>query len=368
MPNRPGNWNAMNPRELPWPERVLIIKDIPAENCERTSHLKADRGDSVGEWINGAASDVALGGSNFQAMPTEPGIYKELLDHVSDGVYVVDRERRFLYCNDAAFRLTGYKADEIVGQFCRDHKHCPIGRVGLDLCRRGCLLSACINDGGSREVNAFIRNKRGRRVPVSFRVQPVRAADGSIVGAVEIFKDDSARRADRRKAEEMQRLAFLDSLTQAPNRRFLQMSLQTAMREYQVTKDRFGVLLIDLDSFKAINDSFGHARGDRVLQRAAKAFVGALRPTDAVGRWGGDEFLAIVRNVSIETLNDLAKRCVAMVGQISISGNGSRPTHLSISVGGTLNRPNDTPRSLVRRADGFLYESKTSGRGCATTG
>src|ERR1035441_9081203 len=154
----------------------------------------------MGEWINRAASDVALGGSNFQAMPTEPGIYKELLDHVSDGVYVVDRERRFLYCNDAAFRLTGYKADEIVGQFCRDHKHCPIGRVGLDLCRRGCLLSACINDGGSREVNAFIRNKRGRRVPVSFRVQPVRAADGSIVGAVEIFKDDSARRAEKRKA------------------------------------------------------------------------------------------------------------------------------------------------------------------------
>jgi diguanylate cyclase (GGDEF)-like protein len=224
-----------------------------------------------------------------------------------------------------------------------------------------------MNDGGSREVNAFIRNKRGRRVPVLFRVQPVRAADGSIIGAVEIFKDDSARRVDRRKAEEMQRLAFLDSLTKAPNRRFLQMSLQTAMHEYQVTKVRFGVLLIDLDSFKAINDSFGHAKGDRALQRAAKTFVGALRPTDAVGRWGGDEFLAIVRNVSIEILNDLAKRCVAMVGQISISGNGSRPIHMSISVGGTLNRPNDTARSLVGRADRFLYESKTSGRGCATT-
>src|ERR1035438_1857967 len=133
----------------------------------------------------------------------------------------------------------------------------------------------------------------------------------------------------------MERLAFLDSLTQTPNRRFLELSLHTAMREYQVTNVPFGVLVIDIDSFKTINDSFGHTTGDSALKQVAMACVGTLRPTDTVGRWGGDEFLAIVRNVSNEILRGLSNRCVALTAGISFSGSDNEPISLSISVGGT---------------------------------
>jgi diguanylate cyclase (GGDEF)-like protein/PAS domain S-box-containing protein len=297
------------------------------------------------------------------------GFYKDLLDHMSDGVYFVDRERRIIYWNEGAFRLSGYKAEEMLGKHCQDDILCHVDSVGHRLCQEGCPLTASIADGGSHEAPVFLRHKQGRRVPVSVRVQPLRGTDGSIIGAIEIFSDDSAQQDARRKTEAMERLAFLDQLTQLPNRRFLEMSLQTAWSEYEVHKDPFGVLLFDLDQFKEINDSFGHAGGDRALQEVSKTLTGSLRPTDTVGRWGGDEFLAIVRNLNGEVLKELAERCVVLVKETSLLSSEGNPIALSISVGGTLahSGAGETADGLVRRADELMYRSKTGGRGRATT-
>lgn len=219
-------------------------------------------------------------------IPDGPGFYKELLDHLSDGVYFVDRERRILYWNEGAFRLTGYKAEELLGKCCQDDILCHVDYQGTRLCHEGCPLTATIASGEMHEATVFLRHKQGRRVPVSVRVQPIRDAGGAIIGAVEIFSDDSARNEARRMTEAMKRLAFLDHLTQLPNRRFMEMSLRTALTEYQEHKDPFGLMLIDIDGFKAINDSFGHSCGDRTLQEVALTLIGSLRPTDTLGRWG----------------------------------------------------------------------------------
>jgi diguanylate cyclase (GGDEF)-like protein/PAS domain S-box-containing protein len=300
-------------------------------------------------------------------IPSDPGFYKELLDHMSDGVYFVDRDRRILYWNEGAFRMSGYTAQELVGRSCQDDILCHVDYEGKRLCQDGCPLSASIDDGGSQEAHVFLRHKEGRRVPVTVRVEPLREADGSIVGAIEIFSDDSAQTEARRKTEAMKRLAFLDHLTQLPNRRFVEMSLSTSLAEYQVHKDPFGVLVFDLDKFKTINDSYGHECGDRALQEVAKTVVGSLRPTDIVGRWGGDEFLAILRNVNHEILTSLAKRCVLMAARISLPSSDGATISLSISVGATLARPGETAEELIHRADGLMYQSKMSGRNRTTT-
>jgi len=172
----------------------------------------------------------------------------------------------------------------------------------------------------------------------------------------------------RRKTEAMERLAFLDQLTQLPNRRFLEMSLQTALSEYEVHRDPFGVLMIDLDRFKEINDSFGHAYGDRALVEMARTLTGSLRPTDTVGRWGGDEFLAIVRNVNSVFLKELAERCVTLAAQTSLTSNEGSLIALSVSVGGTLAYPGATAEELIQHADQLMYQSKAKGRRCARIG
>ena len=146
---------------------------------------------------------------------------------------------------------------------------CDVG--GHPLCGETCPLVASLKDGKAHEVEVFLLHKQGRRVPVTARIQPLRGADGAIVGAVQIFSDDSAEQdTRRRKSKELGRLAFLDQVTQLPNRRFVEMSLHTALTEYRVRREPFGVLVIDVDRFKAINDELGHATGDHALLEVAK--------------------------------------------------------------------------------------------------
>jgi diguanylate cyclase (GGDEF)-like protein/PAS domain S-box-containing protein len=305
------------------------------------------------------------GAIGFSGVPSDPNFYKDLLDHMSDGVYFVDRERRILYWNEQAFRLTGYKPEEVMGRCSQDEILCHVDGSGKRLGHDGCPLTATIKDGAARQAQVFLRHKQGRRLPVLVRVQPIHGDDGSIVGAVEIFTDETARLAEERKTREMERLAFLDQLTQMPNRRYLEMSVKTALTEFQVHRDSFGVLVIDLDCFKSINDKSGHAIGDQALQEAAKTLTGALRTTDIVGRWGGDEFLAVVRHVDSDILKRLAERCCALVGQTSLVG-GSERVSLSVSVGGAITIHEDSADTLIKRADELMYRSKAAGRGQAT--
>jgi diguanylate cyclase (GGDEF)-like protein len=228
-----------------------------------------------------------------------------------------------------------------------------------NLCHGECPLETALRDGGIYNANIFIAHKNGYRIPVGVHIRPIRAANGSIIGVAEVLSDDSARQEAQRKTEELERLAFLDPLTQTPNRRFVEMSLQTAMQEYQLTNSPFGVLATDLNKLKTINDLFGHANGDRALREVAKMLAGTLRPTDTFGRWGGDEFLAVVRNVENEALIRLAYRCVNNVAQISFSANGDQMIFPSVSIGWALVRPEDSIEKLIERADGLLYDCKT---------
>lgn len=296
---------------------------------------------------------------------SDPAFYKQLLDQMSEGIYFVDRERRILYWNEGAYRLTGYKSDELIGRCCNDNLLCHVDAVGRQLCQDGCPLTACIRDGESHEGQVYLRHKEGRRVPVHVRVQPIRNAEGAIVGAIEIFIDNSVQLVARHKTEEMERLAFLDQLTGLPNRRYLEMAGLSELREYQLHQDPFGVLMADIDRFKAINDTFGHAVGDSALRETAKTLTGALRGTDVVGRWGGDEFLAIVRHVDRARLRMLAERCCMLVSHTTVLAGQDIVVKISTSIGGALLQPNDSFEGLLRRADSLMYQSKARGRGRA---
>ncbi|HXZ79117.1 MAG TPA: diguanylate cyclase [Terriglobales bacterium] len=296
------------------------------------------------------------------ATPTDPRFYKELLDHMSDGVYFVDRDRQILYWNEGAFRLTGYKSEEIVGKYCQNDTLCDVDSQGRELCKEGCPLAATVIDGIPREAQIFLRHKRGRRLPVRIRVQPIYGPEGTIVGAVEVFSDWTAEYRAQRKGEELERLAFLDQLTQLPNRRYLEMSLQTASCEYEVHKDPFGLIVVDIDELKKINDTYGHPAGDRALREVAKTLAGALRPTDIVGRWGGDEFLAIVWHADSAILSSICERCRVLITRTSFALNDEKRGSVSVSIGGTLASPDDTPETLIKRADEHMYTCKASGQ------
>ncbi len=307
---------------------------------------------------------MAKGGEEWTPSQADPEFYKRLLDSLHDGVYFVDWERRITYWNEGAARITGFTARDVVGNLCFDNLLSHVDGKGRQLCAGHCPLSATMEDGHAREAQVFLRHRGGHRVPVQVRVSPLLSREGKVVGAVEIFNDDSASESIKRRAEELEQMAFLDPLTRAANRRYLEIRLQTALRESELHGDPFGVLLIDMDHFKQINDTNGHDAGDSALIGVVRTLTGALRSTDTVGRWGGDEFLAVLGHVERESLEQLAKRCCSLVAETRISrGTGVIP--LSISVGGAVFQGEESMEELIARADRMLYASKTQGRGNA---
>ena len=339
----------------------------PESRAEGHSHREFEEGAMVHE-IHPCESHNSVHPLVF---PTDPDFYKHLLDnlldHMSEGVRFVDADRRILYSNGGVCRLTGHDSQEVVGRLCQDDTLCCIDYEGRRVCHDGCPLSGCVNDGATRKASFFLRHKQGRRVPVSVRVEPMRDAAGSIVGAIEIFSDDSPQIEAHRNTASMEQLSFLDQLTQLPNRSFVELTLDTALAEYRVRQEPFGVLAFNLDNLQTINDSHGHECGDRALQEVARTVSGSLRPTDVVGRWRGDEFRAIVRNMNQEMLTTLANRCVLTAAKISLPLDDGAIMHLSISVGATLALPGDIAAGLLGRIDALMDRSRV-GQGLGNDG
>ncbi len=297
----------------------------------------------------------------------ENGFYKGLVDNLYDAVYFVDNERRITYWNRAAETLTGYSAAEVIGKHCFDNILVHTDANGIGLCRGACLLSATLVDGNSREADVYFRHKSGHRISVSIRVQPIFGPESKIVGAVEVFSDNTAKRDAEQKAAKLEQIAFLDYLTRIPNRRFMELRLRQVVEESRRYEHGFGLLLVDLDHFKEINDRYGHSVGDAALVVVAQTLSRSLRAVDNIGRWGGDEFAVILPEVAGDDLQHLAERCRALVEQSKVSGLKG-DVSLRVSIGGTLVRPGDTPEAAMHRVDEKLYESKKRGRGCVTVG
>ena len=288
-------------------------------------------------------------------------LYKTILDNIYDGVYFADRSRRITYWNKGAERISGFEGSEVIGRSCSENILVHVNSKGVNLCKNMCPLAKTIRDGKTRETEAFLHHKNGHRVPVAIRTTPLRDSTGKIVGAVEIFNDNSSQMALRQRFNELQEMALYDELTGIANRRYIEMNLKTRFGEMRRYGRIFGVLFIDIDHFKEINDTYGHDVGDRVLKMVADTLVNNLRAFDILGRWGGEEFVSVVVNVNEELLSSIAHRFRFLVEQSRLSVE-SVALRVTVSIGATLARPKDTVKTLMKRADRLMYRSKQLGR------
>jgi diguanylate cyclase (GGDEF)-like protein len=182
---------------------------------------------------------------------------------------------------------------------------------------------------------------------------------------VVVFTDDSAGLALREEVERLRAAALLDPLTGIGNRRFGERGLLTMLGEMRRYGWPFGTVMLDLDDFKRVNDTLGHVVGDRVLTAVARTIAGNVRTFDVVARWGGDEFLVLLANLTGEELRHKAAALCAYVGESSVS-TPAGTVNVTASVGATLALPGDSPESLVERADREMYRAKRSGRNRAS--
>lgn len=293
-------------------------------------------------------------------MAEQKDFYKSLLDNLDVGIYFVDDKRRITFWNKGAERLSGYNKDEVVGRWCGDGLLNHTDDEGEVLCNENCPLKKTLIEGGSQKGEFFLKHAQGFRFPVEVTANPIKDDDGNIIGAVEIFTDISPKVTTRQKIEELQEKAYTDVLTGVTNRRYSDIKGKHCCKDLRQYEIPFGLIFIDIDNFKSINDTFGHLVGDEVLKIVAETLSRVVRTNDVVGRWGGDEFVVIVKNVDKIILKKIADKLVKLISTTEVI-TGGKKVPITISAGAAIGMQEDTLECLLRRADQAMYASKDQG-------
>jgi diguanylate cyclase (GGDEF)-like protein/PAS domain S-box-containing protein len=197
----------------------------------------------------------------------------------------------------------------------------------------------------------------GRTVWVALTASVVSNAEGGAQHVIAQIEDISDRRALR---EDLAHRAGHDDLTGLPNRHTLLARLSEAVTNAQVSGRPGAVLFCDVDGFKLVNDTYGHAAGDRVLIVVAQRLAGASRRTDTVARLGGDEFVVVAEDTTPAKARQLAVRLRRAVAAPIVVDQTL--LHLSVSIGVASLHDQQDPESILRRADASMYEDKDAGR------
>ena len=271
-----------------------------------------------------------------------------------EGILVTDGDLQVLRVNQAFCNLTGYGEEEVRGERLQSllaAEHDPAG-----FSRH---LEQAVAAAESWEGELWYRCKNGSTFPAWEHLTAVKDQQGRIQRYIGIFTDISEK---KRSESRIDRLAHYDPLTDLPNRVLLQDRLGHALERCKRQDTRLALLFIDLDRFKNINDSLGHAVGDRLLQVVAQRLANAVREQDTLARLGGDEFLVL-----LEELDDLQGAAVVARKILAVFDDtirlGGREVYVGASIGiSAFPTDGDTAETLVKNADNAMYRAKEAGR------
>ncbi|HEY5548032.1 MAG TPA: diguanylate cyclase [Coriobacteriia bacterium] len=290
--------------------------------------------------------------------------FRRILDTVSDGVYVTTAEREIVYWSAGAERITGYRADEVVGKHCYDNILVHTDLHGKQLCLDGCPLQDAIEHGTEHAVNeVFLKRKDGTRLAVYVKCAVFKQA-GRALG-VEVFGElkGVAGEALATRVQELSDSSVTDPLSGLFNRRYFDAALEQSFSMYRRLKRRYGVLHLDIDNFKSINDTLGHAAGDEAIRFVARVLSSNARTMDVAARYGGDEFAVICPVATPDELQSYGQRLVRLVRESHFTAVEDAGLSLTLSAGGTLVVDSDLDaQTALARADEAMYEVKRAGR------
>lgn len=277
------------------------------------------------------------------------------LESIGDAVICTDASQRITFMNSVAESLTGVSAQEGVGR--------PLSEVyearAEDISWQNLNLPA----GNSRRPwHGMVMTRRdGTNINVREVVSPILTETGEIAGNVIVFQDFT----DMRELHlELERAAAHDELTGLVNRASFMNTIENLHASARIANDEHQLMFIDLDRFKAVNDSSGHAAGDALLRLVATTIQSTVRSIDIVARIGGDEFGVILRGCPQSYARLVAQKIVERVGNLEFTW-GSATFKIGASIGlATMNGKNGTVDEVMARADEACYAAKSAGRGC----
>lgn len=294
----------------------------------------------------------------FDALSREKERAQVTLHSIGDAVITTDEAQRIEFMNPAAEQLTGWSDEEARGQ--------PLAAVfriidelteqAMESPLKKALAEKCIVPLAKHTV--LIR-RDGQLTAVSDSAAPIILPRGEVVGGVLVFRDVTVERS---LSEKLSRQASHDALTGLPNRLEFERQLDDALESFRVAGHQHVMCYLDLDQFKIINDTCGHAAGDELLRQVAETLQQQLRQSDLLARLGGDEFGVLLLGCSLERAQGIAENMLAAVRALRFSW-GEKVFRVGVSIGlvalaaETMNK-----EQIMSAADGACYAAKDAGR------
>ena len=279
--------------------------------------------------------------------------YASLIKNASDVIMIVDVDGRLRFGSPAAERTFGIPPDDLVGRNLLDlWSESNRERLTAFLAELDATRGRTV---GPFEVVVDTEQRRSTLECVGSNLLD----DPAIAGLALNFRDVSERKA---LEEQLRQLAFHDPLTLLANRSLFRNRVEHALTLAHRSRQLVAVMFLDLDNFKNVNDSMGHAAGDRLLQAAAQRLVKSTRPSDTVARLGGDEFAILLEGIT--TVDDVERIAAAITQSFNsplLLDGGETP--MSASVGVAFSQPDNDTDQLLRNADIAMYKAKAAGKG-----
>ncbi len=339
----------------------LCTNDFVSTNTKMEARMRTKSGEMIWGWvivwsvmdgeqlvgIEGIVDDI----TSKKKDEIRLKLFEKVFHNSLDGIVVTDDNTSILTVNDAFTRITGYTLHDVLG------KKASLLQSGVHDTAFYESLWSQLQDNGFWEGEIWNRRKNGEVYPEWLSISEVRE-DRSIVQYVGIFHDISEI---KNQEERIRYQAFHDALTGLPNRMVFDDRLAVALSYATRNQSRLAVLFLDLDNFKQVNDTLGHAVGDAVLTRVADHFRASVRESDTVARLGGDEFVMLLPGVGDSEFD-------AMIGRIfEVFHNGfaidGEMLPIGISIGAAF-FPEDATgaQELLEAADVAMYEAKSRGK------
>ena len=279
-----------------------------------------------------------------------------VIRQASQGIIVTDARGAITMVNPAFCRLTGYSEEESLGA---NPKILQSGRHDADFYAR---MWAAVLEHGYWQGEVWNRRKNGEVYPEWLSLSAIKGNEGRITNFVAMFSDISKL---KEAEEDLERLAFYDALTGLPNRLLFRERLDRSLKSARRSDSRrTAVLFLDLDKFKAVNDTYGHTTGDALLQEIGRRLSASVREVDTVARLGGDEFAIVLHEVVDAVAPErVAEKIIAAVNEtVFVEGHHC---HVGTSVGIAISPDHsEDAAALVELADAAMYAAKKGGRNC----
>lgn len=275
-----------------------------------------------------------------------------VFETASEAIIVTDKDNKILSVNPAFTHITGYSEKDVIGKNPRILKSDRHNKRFYD------EMWDTIRTTGHWEGEILDKRKNGEIYPKWLSVTSVKDKEGNVIQYTGLFTDISKIKQDKVK---LRFQASHDALTGLPNRSLAFERLSQATKQVRRNKEKAALLLVDLDRFKKVNDTFGHAGGDKILQQVGTRLRSCVRETDTVARIGGDEFLIVLLNISRQNSADLVAEKIVEETSHPFMLEG-REIYLGASIGITI-IPDDGNEglALIKNADMAMYKAKTRG-------